>query len=215
MVCYALFIPDDDSVYIRRRFAISAKVRALDLATYLYILYPENHSERLQLPAGLVLPWYSRYIIRGPLPGLHRSRWVYHLIHWCLLLADQYSTWISNISSRWHLHNWATSAKLVRQTLWIDHLYVGNPNIGLRFNGNLFEGARAWYFHVVGETGATYSLPSEHSILTPASTFCTWYVIANTVLGYGMNTSCIKAIKSTYNIVRDPRPSAKREWASI
>jgi len=26
-----------------------------------------------------------------------------------------------------------------------DQLYVGNPNAGFRFNGNLFEGALAWY----------------------------------------------------------------------
>jgi len=40
-----------------------------------------------------------------------------------------------------------------------DQLYVGNPNTGLRFSGNLFEGTRAWYFNVVGGTGATFSLP--------------------------------------------------------
>jgi len=40
-----------------------------------------------------------------------------------------------------------------------DQLYVGNPNIGLRFSGNLFEGARAWYYSVAGGTRVVFSLP--------------------------------------------------------
>ena len=40
-----------------------------------------------------------------------------------------------------------------------DQLYVGNPNARLRFSGNLFEGARAWYYSVAGGTRAIFSLP--------------------------------------------------------
>jgi len=40
--------------------------------------------------------------------------------------------------------------------LGYDQLYVGNPNTILRFSENLFEGARAWYFHVAGGTRATF-----------------------------------------------------------
>ena len=32
-----------------------------------------------------------------------------------------------------------------------DQLYVSNPNAKLSFSGNLFEGARAWYYSVAGE----------------------------------------------------------------
>jgi len=31
-----------------------------------------------------------------------------------------------------------------------DQIFVGNPNTGLRFSGNLFEGAQAWYYSVTG-----------------------------------------------------------------
>jgi len=31
-----------------------------------------------------------------------------------------------------------------------DQLYVRNPNTGLRFSDNLFEGAQAWYYSVTG-----------------------------------------------------------------
>ena len=68
------------------------------------------------------LVWYSlkfRICHKGSLSGLRRSRWVYHLINWCLLLADQYSTRISNILSRWYLHDWAISTKSVCQTVWV------------------------------------------------------------------------------------------------
>ena len=56
MVCYALTIPDDGRAYIRRLCAIPVEVRALNFATYIYVLYQENHSERLQLSVGPVLP---------------------------------------------------------------------------------------------------------------------------------------------------------------
>ena len=52
--------------------------------------------------------------------------------------------------------------------LGYDQLYVGNPNTILRFSENLFEGARAWYFHVAGGTGATL-FPNERHILILAS----------------------------------------------
>ena len=42
-----------------------------------------------------------------------------------------------------------------------DQLYIGNPNLRLRFSGNLFEGAQAWYYSVVGGTGAIFTLPHK------------------------------------------------------
>ena len=56
MVCYALSILDDDSVCIEKLCVLPTEVKVLDLAAYIYILYQENHSERLQLPAGPALP---------------------------------------------------------------------------------------------------------------------------------------------------------------
>ena len=47
------------------------------------------------------------------------------------------------------------------QQFGYDQLYVGNPNPSLRFCGNLFEGARAWYYSVAGGTGAIFTLPHK------------------------------------------------------
>jgi len=40
--------------------------------------------------------------------------------------------------------------------------------------------------------------------------FCTWYLITNTVPGFRMNTLCIKAIKFVYNAQRGPNASQIR-----
>ena len=37
-----------------------------------------------------------------------------------------------------------------------------------------------------------------------------WYVIADTVPGYGINTSCIKAIKSTYSACKGSKTTGKK-----
>jgi hypothetical protein len=42
-----------------------------------------------------------------------------------------------------------------------DQLYVGNPSKILKFAGNLFDGARAWYFFIAGGTGVTFALPER------------------------------------------------------
>ena len=41
--------------------------------------------------------------------------------------------------------------------------------------------------------------------------FYTWYIIANTVPSFGINTLCINAIKSMYNARRGPNASWIRE----
>ena len=58
-------------------------------------------------------------------------------------------------------------------------LYVGNPNTQLAFNGNLCEGARAWYYSVAGGTEATFRLPVEEPKSLTSFTFCTWYSRVN------------------------------------
>jgi len=42
-------------------------------------------------------------------------------------------------------------SRFVRQ-FGYDQLYIGNPNSSLCFNGNLFKGARAWYYSSAGGT---------------------------------------------------------------
>ena len=82
--------------------------------------------------------------------------------------------------------------------LGYDQLYVGIPNTGLRFSGNLFEGTRAWYYSVVGGTRVIFSLPHRTPNCYTTLSFCTWYFIASRVPNFGMNTSCIKSIKASY-----------------
>jgi len=100
-------------------------------------------------------------------------------------------------------------SRFVRQ-FGYDKLYIGNPNASFRFSGNLFEGARAWYYSSAGGTGAIFSLPQQmpNSFMSPG--FYTWYIIANTLPGFGINTSCIKAIKFMYNAIKGPITSQMR-----
>ena len=79
-----------------------------------------------------------------------------------------------------------------------DQLYIGNPNPRLRFSGNLFEGARAWYYSVAGGTGAIFTLPHKTPNFYVSFGFCSWYFMANQVPGFGINTSFIRGIKSMY-----------------
>jgi len=88
-----------------------------------------------------------------------------------------------------------------------DQLYVGNPNAGLCFNENLFEGARAWYYSVAGGTKTISSLPHKMPNCHTSLDFCTWYSLASRMPDFGINTSCIKSIKASY---KDRLESNKR-----
>ena len=74
--------------------------------------------------------------------------------------------WLINIHPRYlvfHQQNVCTiepnfPGQFIRQFRY-DQLYVGNSNLGLRFSGNLYEGARAWYFSEAGGTEARFHLP--------------------------------------------------------
>jgi len=79
-----------------------------------------------------------------------------------------------------------------------DQLYVGNPNAQLAFSGNLFEGARAWYYSVAGGTKVLYSLPHKTPNCYASLGFCTWYFQASKIPGYSMERSCIKSINASY-----------------
>jgi len=58
--------------------------------------------------------------------------------------------------------------------------------------------------------GADVQSSSEITQCIFSLRFCTWYIIANTVLGYEMNASCIKAIKSTYSAYRGSKTVRKK-----
>ena len=76
---------------------------------------------------------------------------------------------------------------------------MGNPNTGLHFSRNYFKRAQAWHFHEARGTGATFSLPQQMPNSYTSLSFCAWYIIADIVLSYGINTSCINVIKSSYS----------------
>ena len=88
---------------------------------------------------------------------------------------------------------------------------MGNSNTSLLFSENLFEGARAWYFHVAGGMGATFSLPNEHPILIPASTSA---LGMSSLIRYRVARSIPRGSRlSNLSIVlaRDPRPIVEKE----
>jgi len=58
-------------------------------------------------------------------------------------------------------------------------------------------------------TGAMLRLPQRSPNAYTSLSFCTWYVIIDTVSGYEMNASCIKAIKTTYSICRGSKTVRK------
>ena len=75
---------------------------------------------------------------------------------------------------------------------------MGNLNLGLHFNGNLYEGARAWYFNVVGGTEARFNLSQKVPNSYVSLRFCAWYVISDSVPDYNINNTCIKKIKAMF-----------------
>ena len=79
-----------------------------------------------------------------------------------------------------------------------DQLYVGNPNTDLSFSGNLFEGARTWYYSVTGGTKAIFSLSHKTPNCYTSLSFCTRYSLASRMPGFRINASCIKSIKASY-----------------
>ena len=93
------------------------------------------------------------------------------------------------------------------QQFGYDQLYIGNPNASLCFTGNLFEGARTWYYGVAGGTKAIFSLPHKTPNCYTSLSFCTWNSLASRMPGFGINTSCIKSIKASY---KDKLESNKR-----
>ena len=53
-------------------------------------------------------------------------------------------------------------------------------------------------YSVAGGTGAVFTLPHKMPNSYASLDFCTWYFMANKVLGFRINTSCIKGSKSMY-----------------
>src|SRR4051812_29513033 len=104
------------------------------------------------------------------------------------MLAPGPFTWLLNIRPGYHLFRremecWIepyTPSQFARQ-FGYDQLYVGNPNLDLTARGTLLEGARAWFYSIVGGTGATFLLPSSQPRLLCSVNFCCWFLAATSV----------------------------------
>jgi len=62
----------------------------------------------------------------------------------------------------------------------------------------MYKGARAWYFDVVRGTEVRFNLPQKVPNSYASLGFCAWYVIADSVPGYNINSTCIKRIKAMF-----------------
>jgi len=97
-----------------------------------------------------------------------------------------------------------------------DQLYVGNPNAQLAFSGNLFEGARAWYYSVTGGTAALFSLPLKVPNCHTSLSFCTWYSQVSKMPGYLLEHLCIGSINAAYEekLAANKRSRGIKEYQS-
>ena len=84
---------------IRRLCTIPAEVKELDLTTYMYVLYQESHSERLQLPASRCFLDIQDTSYRESFLDFAGPDGFTILSTSVFLLADQYLTRISHTSS--------------------------------------------------------------------------------------------------------------------
>jgi len=112
--------------------------------------------------------------------------------------------WLLNIRPGYMLFRQGTSCtiepympnRFARQ-FGYDQLYIGNPNAYLAFEGNLFEGARAWYYSVAGGTGTTFRLPLEAPKCQMSLSYCTWYSQAVQTPDFLPASSCIESINAS------------------
>ena len=113
-------------------------------------------------------------------------------------MVDKHLTWILGFWARELLYSRTLHALSIAKQFGYDQFYVGNPNPNLRFYGNLFEGTRAWYYRIAGGSGVVFALSHKTSNSYASFDFYTWYFMASKVPGFGVNTSCVKGIKSVY-----------------
>src|SRR4051812_22376283 len=104
------------------------------------------------------------------------------------MLAPGLFTQLLNIRPGYHLFRremecWIEpyTPSLFARQFGYDQLYVGNPNSVLVARGTLLEGARAWFYSIVGGTEVTFSLPSLHPKLLCSLNFGCWFLAATGV----------------------------------
>ena len=159
---------------------------------------PANSSEQRELPVNEVLPDFPRASYGEQFfdcPGADGFTTLPAGIFWWLInIRLGYLVFRQgNVCSiEPYLSNWFACQ------FRYDQLYVGNPNLGLHFSGNLHEGERAWYFDVVGGTEARFNLPQKTTNSYTSLGYCAWYMIADSVLEYNINNTSIKRINAMF-----------------
>ncbi|XP_020250925.1 uncharacterized protein LOC109828310 [Asparagus officinalis] len=90
-----------------------------------------------------------------------------------------------------------------------DQLYIGNPSRGLRVEGGLVDGVRAWLWTMAGCTGAHFALPSYRR--RPKITFlsCKWLLSAYEFIG----VKTFSELESDYSVRAAMMAARKAEIA--
>ena len=137
-----------------------------------------------------VLSLYQSYLVFCRLPDTPGSGGSYHDVsskagtgtslsreafQWLINIRTGYLVYIPGCVPVLELY---TPSRFARQ-LGYDQLCVGNPNRNLRWKGNLFDAARAWFFNIAGCTGARFSIPSGRGEPKMTMSYCTWYTQVN------------------------------------
>jgi len=166
LIRHALPFIDDDGVSLRRLHPFRVEAREFELVSVLYVLYSKIHSE--QLDRCFLEIFGASYGDKfADLAGPDDFTRLQSGVFW----------WLINIRPGYLIFQQGDSCTIMpspfAQQFNYDQLYIGNPNSGLRFSGNLFEGAWVWYYSVAGGTRAIFSLPHRTPNCYASLGFCT------------------------------------------
>jgi len=74
------------------------------------------------------------------------------------------------------------------------------PELGPSFQRQSVRRGEGWHFNVAKGTEVRFNLPQKISNSYASLGFCAWYIIANSVSGYNINSTCIKWIKAMFQV---------------
>ncbi|XP_020242540.1 uncharacterized protein LOC109820755 [Asparagus officinalis] len=122
---------------------------------------------------------YGDVLIDEEKPRTNRTALDVGCFRWLVNIRVGYL--VLRVKNRCHIEPYLPS-RFARQ-FGYDQLYVGNPSRGLKIEGGLIDGVRAWLWTMVGCTGAQFALPSSRR--KPLITFlsCKWFLSANESIG--------------------------------
>ena len=198
MVRYTFPVSDVSGAIIWGFYAICPTIGVLKLEWLVHANDPINPSKQHEISISEVLPCFLRSFERFfDQPGTDGFTILSSGIFW----------WLINIHPG-YLIFWQENICTI-EPYWpsrfarrfgYDRLYLDNPNLGLHFSDNLYERARVWYFNVAGGMEAKFNLPQKVPNSYASLEFCAWYIIADSVPSYNINSTCIKWIKAMFQV---------------